>query len=89
MGFDLEKDKIKEEVIKLCGEFESIEDINCTPEGAPSKRLERIYEVQKKKYNKVADAVDIIELTGIATVLEKCPRFKNWVEKLISLLKEE
>ena len=89
VGFDLEKDKIKEEVIKLCGEFESIEDINCTPEGAPSKRLERIYEVQKKKYNKVADAVDIIELTGIATVLEKCPRFKNWVEKLISLLKEE
>jgi len=88
VGFDLEKNEIKEEVVKLCGEFESIEDINCTPEGAPSKRLGRIYKDQKKKYNKVADAVDIIELTGIETVLDKCPRFKNWVEKLIGLLEE-
>jgi hypothetical protein len=89
VGFDLEKDKIKEEVVKLCGEFKSIEDINSTPEGAPSKRLGRIYEAQKKKYNKVADAVDIIELTGIESVFDKCPRFKNWVEKLIGLVKED
>ena len=82
-GFEYEDDKIKEDVIELCNQFDSIEDINCTPEGAPSKRIGRIYEAHKKKYNKVSDAVDIIELTGIEAVLEKCPRFKNWVEKLI------
>lgn len=82
-GFELEHDGIKDEIVRMCSEFESIEDINCTPTGAPSKRIERIYEAQKRKYNKVSDAVDIVELTGIETVLEKCPRFKGWVEKLI------
>ena len=75
--------KIKEDIVKLCSGFDSIEDINCTPEGAPSKRIGRIYEAQKRKYNKVSDAVDIIELTEIESVLEKCPRFKGWVERLI------
>lgn len=82
-GFVYEVDKIKENVVKLCSQFDSIEDINCTPEGAPSKRIGRIYKEQNKKYNKVSDAVDIIELTGIEIILEKCPSFKNWVEKLI------
>lgn len=72
----------------LCSRFESKEDINCTSEGAPSKRIGRIYESMNKKYNKVSDAVDIIELSGIETILEKCPRFKNWVEKLIIAVAE-
>ena len=83
VGFELEHDKIKEDIVKLCSGFDSIEDINCTPDGAPSKRIGRIYEAQKRKYNKVSDAVDIIELTEIESVLEKCPRFKGWVERLI------
>lgn len=88
VGFELEHDKIKEDVVKLSSGFDSIEDINCTPEGAPSKRIGRIYESHKKKYSKVSDAVDIIELTSIESVLEKCPRFKNWVEKLIVEVKK-
>jgi len=88
VGFDLEHDRIKEDVVKLCSGFNSIEDINCTPEGAPSKRIGRIYESHKRKYSKVSDAVDVIELTGIETVLEKCPRFKNWVEKLIAAVNQ-
>jgi hypothetical protein len=88
VGFDLEHDRIKEDVIRLCSQFGNIEDINCTPEGAPSKRIGRIYESHKKKYSKVSDAVDIIELIGIETVLAKCPRFKGWVEKLIAEVSE-
>jgi len=88
IGFDLEHDRIKEDIVRLCGQFESIEDINCTPQGAPSKRIGRIYESQKMKYNKVSDAVDIIELTGIEIVLEKCPRFKDWVENLINAVNQ-
>jgi hypothetical protein len=83
LGFELEHNSIKEDIVKLCSGFDSIEDINCTPEGAPSKRIGKIYASLNKKYNKVSDAVDIIELSGIETVIEKCPRFKNWVEKLI------
>lgn len=86
VGFDLEDEKIKQDIVALCSEFENIETINCTVEGAPSKRIKRIYTANKRKYNKVSDAVDIIELTGIEKVLEKCPRFKNWVELLESTL---
>lgn len=88
-GFDLEDKKIKDEVVVLCGQFESIEDINCTPTGAPSKRLEQIYQKHHKKYNKVVDAVDIIELSGgIPAVLSKCPRFAKWITRVVSMVKE-
>jgi hypothetical protein len=87
-GFELEDDKIKKEIIKLCSAFESIEDINCTPEGAPSKRLGKIYEHCNKKYEKVSDAVDIIELTGIKSLMNNCPRFRNWVEILIDAVNQ-
>lgn len=82
-GFDLEADKIKQEVIALCNSFKSIEDINSTPEGAPSVRLSAIYNRYKEKYNKGADAVDIAELTTIEKMLEKCPRFKCWIDTLV------
>ena len=42
VGFELEHDKIREDIVKLCSVFDSIEDINCTPDGAPSKRIGRI-----------------------------------------------
>lgn len=82
-GF-IEDERIKDDVIDLCSKFDSIEDINCTQKGAPSKRLNKIYEEHQKKYNKVADAVDIIELAGgIDILLNKCPRFKQWIDKLM------
>jgi transposase len=86
-GFDLEDDKIKKAVLDVCQQYPNIEDINSTPHGAPSKRLEKIFEGHGKKYNKGADAVDIAELTGIDIILEKCPRFKRWVEKIIEISK--
>lgn len=82
-GFDLESDKIKQGVLDICAQFPNIEDINSTPQGAPSKRLEKVFEKFGKKYNKGADAVDIAELSGIKIILEKCPRFKHWIEQLI------
>ncbi|WP_375561370.1 DUF4276 family protein [Bernardetia sp. OM2101] len=87
-GFDLHLDKIKEEVIEMCNDFESVEDINHTLENAPSKRLERIYKNNNQKYAKVIDGIQIAELTGIEIILEKCPRFKNWLDKLIMELQK-
>jgi hypothetical protein len=57
------------------------EDINDSPETAPSKRLKNNQLI--RGYNKVNDGIMIIEEAGINTVLNKCPRFNNWVSTLI------
>lgn len=82
-GFDLEDAQIKNEIVALKGQFENIEDINSTPEGFPSKRIEAIYKCYKKNYNKITDGVDIAELTGIEKILEACPRFNAWIDLII------
>nr|WP_315253331.1 DUF4276 family protein [uncultured Flavobacterium sp.] len=87
-GFYLESDKIKNSVLDICKQYQDIEDINGSAEGAPSKRLEAIYKADGKKYEKIIDGIDIADLTGIEKILEKCPRFRNWIEHLIRLLKE-
>ena len=33
-------------------------------------------------YNKVAYGISLIEYTGIETILQKCPHFRDWIEKL-------
>jgi hypothetical protein len=83
-GFSLEEDSIKNAVIEITNQYSNIEDINSSPETAPSKRLIKVYEAQNKKYVKGADAINIVELTGIEKILEKCPRFRSWVEKIIA-----
>lgn len=87
-GFEFEAEEIKNDVINVCKEFDSIEDINDTPEGAPSKRLKEIYNKHQKKYVKIVDGIEIAELTTIEKMLDKCPRFKEWVEKLIEVVIE-
>ncbi|MDN4165516.1 DUF4276 family protein [Cytophagales bacterium LB-30] len=62
------------------------EDINDSPQTAPSKRL--INNQLIKGYNKVNDGIMIIEEAGIDTVLQKCSRFKTWVEALIEKVKQ-
>jgi hypothetical protein len=85
-GFYLEKDEIKNEVLEICACIPNIEDINCTPEGAPSKRLIKIYSKHNQRYNKVAIGVDIAELTGIDEIIKRSPRFKSWIDKLIHVV---
>lgn len=87
-GFSLENVKIKNAVLEICKQYPNIEDINGSEIGAPSKRLEAIYKLNNKKYEKIIDGIDIAEFTGIEKILEKCPRFRNWIENLIKTLKE-
>ena len=54
------------------------EDINSSPQGAPSKRLLSI----KPDYRKVLEGNLIALQIGIDVILEKCPRFAAWVEKM-------
>lgn len=85
-GFDLEDEAIKNDVKTLCSLFDSIEDINCTPQGAPSMRLKKIYSDHQRKYIKGTDAINIAELTTIDKILDKCPKFKTWIENLIHIV---
>lgn len=87
-GFSLENDKIKKAIIEVCKQYPNIEDINGSEIGAPSKRLEAIYKANNKIYDKIIDGIDIVEFSGIENIIEKCHRFKNWIESLVSLLKQ-
>ena len=72
------------EIGKIINSHPNPEDINDSLETAPSKRLLNLI----KGYSKVIDGIMIIEEAGIDTVLGKCPRFKTWVETLITKVKE-
>lgn len=56
------------------------EDINSSPDNAPSKRLLAIH----ANYDKILEGNLIALCVGIDTILNRCPRFKNWIEKLIA-----
>lgn len=58
--------------------FPNPEDINDSPETAPSKRIQKLI----PGYNKVAYGISLIEYTGIDIILQKCPHFKVWIDKL-------
>ncbi len=63
--------------------FKNPEDINTTPSGAPSKRLLSI----KENYDKVIEGNLIALEIGIESILEKCPRFRAWIEGLVNRCK--
>lgn len=63
--------------------FKNPEDINSSPEGAPSKRLLAI----KDDYDKVIEGNLIALEVGFNDILAKCPRFKAWIEKLVEACK--
>lgn len=54
------------------------EDINNSKETAPSKRLESIF----IGYDKPSDGAKIAQEIPIELYMEKCPRFKKWINDL-------
>ena len=65
--------------------YENPEDINSSPEGAPSKRLLSI----KPDYNKVLEGNLIALEIGIHVILEKCPRFAEWMNEIVKLCTDQ
>lgn len=59
--------------------FDNPEAINSSPQGAPSKRLIAI----KPDYDKVMEGNLIALEIGLEAILERCPRFRTWTNKLI------
>jgi hypothetical protein len=65
--------------------FDSPEDINLHPDGAPSKRLEKIL----GKYAKPVVASAAIRRIGLTRIRAACPRFAAWLTWLESLGERE
>lgn len=61
--------------------------INNGPTTAPSKRIIKAIEGEKKthyNYNKPATAKSVTKEIGIDELRAKCPHFNEWIEKLLS-----
>ncbi|MNF93028.1 hypothetical protein D3C84_756880 [compost metagenome] len=60
--------------------FETPEDINDSPETAPSKRILRIFE--PGTYSKTEHGPLIAEAIGIDQIRAQCPQFDAWMDQL-------
>lgn len=79
-GFEYIWDKAQAGKTKeIVDEYSNPEDINSSPETAPSKRLLSI----NKRYDKVLEGNLIALEVGINAMLDKCPRFSDWVNRLV------
>lgn len=66
-------------LMNVIQQYPNPEDINNHPDTAPSVRLKKLI----SGYNKVLHGIDIINTVGMAELLEKCPRFKTWIESMV------
>ena len=77
-------EELADKTASIISSYENPEDINTSPEGAPSKRLLAI----KSDYNKVLEGNLIALEIGIKSILEKCPRFAGWINSIVEKCKE-
>ncbi|TAG58365.1 MAG: DUF4276 family protein [Cytophagales bacterium] len=66
-------------LLETFNSYSNPEMINNGDETSPSKRLSRIL---KNKYNKVTFGSLLAEEIGLKLIMEKCPRFNEWVLKI-------
>lgn len=81
--FVVDEDYELQSLKEIIAEYSNPEDINNSYETAPSKRMEKIF-----GYDKGADGELIFNKIGIESILEKCPRFAEWIGKIESALSE-
>ena len=61
--------------------FPTPEDIDDSPEMAPSKRIKDVY----RAYRKVIEGTQAARAVGIPKMREECPQFRDWLERLENL----
>ena len=78
-GFEIVQDdeKVLRNLKSIIDQYVDPEEINSNPLTAPSKRLEALF-----NYDKTIDGEMILEGLGIDIIIEKCPRFKEWLGKI-------
>lgn len=62
--------------------FDTPEDINDSPETAPSKRIEALMESVGQRYEKPYHGVLALEMISLQKVRDECPHFAQWVRRL-------
>lgn len=62
-------------------QFETPEDIDDSPQTAPSKRILGL----NRRYSKVLDGVRISQEIGLGRMRAQCPHFSEWIGKLEAL----
>lgn len=77
-------DNVISETNKIIQSYDNPENINSTPEGAPSKRILSVFH----SYDKVNDGNILALEVGINEMLNKCPRFNLWINKIICSAKD-
>jgi Domain of unknown function (DUF4276) len=73
-------DEVKNALLAVAQAFANPEDINDSPETAPSKRILSIF--PGGTYSKPEHGPLIAEATGMDAIRAKCPAFNEWVGKL-------
>ena len=63
----------------IINQYDNPEEINDSPQTAPSKRIENIFE----DYNKPAYGALIASQIGMPIISQKCPHFKSWLSRII------
>ncbi len=81
-----ENNNITNEIRKINNRYPNPEDINDSPQTAPSKRIIKIVEKNNNSYEKVIDGEDLATLIGLEEIMQKCPRFKNWIDTIVTEL---
>ena len=77
-GFELYHPEVSAEINQIMEQYSNPEYINDHPDTAPSKRILQLI----NNYNKVVEGVEIAEIIGMDIILEKCARFRQWLETL-------
>jgi hypothetical protein len=74
----------RRELLGIIEEFPNPELINDRPQFSPSKRLERLIPNYQKPLYGGMIALEI----GFEKIMEKCPRFRGWIETMIHRMKD-
>jgi hypothetical protein len=67
----------------IINNYPNPEKINDNPASAPSVRLKEIFGKISRRYQKPFHGPMIALANGITPVLDKCPRFKKWIDTII------
>ncbi len=86
--FQYDDDNILRDLKNIVIRYSNPEDINDSPLTAPSKRIINILEKNNEKYEKIIDGDTIATIIGIESMMQKCPRFKNWIESILIKINE-
>lgn len=78
-------DKVSSEMQKIVDSYDDIELINDSPETAPHKRMENLFQLSGESYDKVFHGEGIAFDIGLGVIRKKAIRFNHWIEKIMAL----